>query len=312
MAAPRHVLETYINASAERIWDALIDPEQTAKYFFGCRLTSDLTLGSVITYDGADGTVAVRGEVVECVAPQRLVMTFTVQWDETARAEVPSKVTWEITPVGSVCRVTCIHGDLARSPRTYQLTASGWPLVLAGFKSVVETGDGLGEVPDDGGSPFSVADHVDRQWHRSLAVDANNGVYPLLAERLASGPVDANADDRLIHQAHAAAHHWRIVGEIEQWAMAEYLCSRVYAFIGRAEPALHHAARCTALMDEIGLGDWQRAYALEASARALACAGRSDEARAALNAALEIPIADPEDGAIVIDDINTGPWYGAR
>jgi hypothetical protein len=148
--------------------------------------------------------------------------------------------------------------------------------------------------------------------HRSLAVDANNGVYPLLAALTDRTAVDANADDRVVHLAHAAAHHWRIAGTIEQWAMAEYLCSRVYSFLGRAEPARHHAARSTALMDEAGLGDWQRAYALEATARALACAGRTDEARAALRAALEIPIADPEDGAIVIDDINTGPWYGAR
>jgi uncharacterized protein YndB with AHSA1/START domain len=312
MAAPRHVLETYINADAQTIWEALIDPNQTAKYFFGCRLTSDLTLGSIITYDGADGTVAVRGEVVECEPPSRLTMTFCVQWDETARGEVPSKVTWEITPVGSVCRVTCVHGDLGRSPRTFSLTASGWPLVVAGLKSVVETGHGLGDVPDDGGSLFADTQDADKQWHRSLAVDANNGVYLLLAERDTTAAVDATTDDQLIHQAHAAAYHWHIAGGLEQWALAEYLCSRVYAFIGRAEPALHHAARCGALMDEAGLGDWQRAYALEAMARALACAGRTDEARTALHEAMAVSIADPDDGAIVIDDINVGPWYGVR
>jgi uncharacterized protein YndB with AHSA1/START domain len=313
MAAPRHVLETYIKARPERIWEAITDPAFTARYFFGTHLNTTLEVGSTFTYDAADGSPQIRGEVIEAVAPQRLVLSFSILWDEAAAIETPSRVTWEITPVGTdpvVCRLSCIHGDLALSPRTWELTVSGWPIILAGLKSLVETGEGLGEVHDDGASVLEVRGPVDIAWHRSLAIEANNGTYPLLDERLASSGTDADLDDRLIHRAHAAAHHWRIAGTREQHALAEYLCSRAYAFVGRAEPALHHADRCAAIIAELGLQDWQLAYSLEAQARAFACAGRTDEAAAVLARAVAVPVADPDDAAVLYPDIASEPWYG--
>jgi hypothetical protein len=59
----------------------------------------------------------------------------------------------------------------------------------------------------------------------------------------------------------------------------EWLVSHVYAVLGRAEPALHHARRCLELAEaESGVADFDHAYAAEAMARALACAGDLDQA----------------------------------
>ena len=47
----------------------------------------------------------------------------------------------------------------------------------------------------------------------------------------------------MIHAAHASRYHWSQVGEPVNVAHGEWQCSHVYAALGRAEPALHHARR---------------------------------------------------------------------
>jgi uncharacterized protein YndB with AHSA1/START domain len=301
MAAARFVAETYIKAAPERIWHALTDSSRTERFFFGCRFVGSLEPGGEYLMAGPDGTPAIRGSVVEFDPPRRLSLSFVALWDETSAIEVPSSVTWEITPAGAASRLTLVHGDLGRSPQTWAITHTGWPIVLAGLKTVVETGEALGEIPMLD-TPPSAAE-VDVAWHRSQAVDANNGAYTLLADMPAGA-------DRAVHHAHAAAYHWRIAGSAPEWAMAEYLCSRVYAYAGRAEPALHHADRCAALAADAALDDWRLAFAHEAMARALACSGDLAAAGRHLAACRAVAIADPEDAAIVAADLADGPWFG--
>ncbi len=311
MGRPRHVFETYIKASPEEVWEALINPEFTKKYFFHTALNCgwEPTPGgtdSPYTYDSEDGSAAIEGVITEAVAPTRLVMSFRMMFSPELAAEPPSEVTWELTPVGDVCRLTCIHGDLAMSPLTWSSTASGWNVVLQSLKTLVETGEEIGDIHDDGKSPSSPQRPADIEWHRALGIDANNATYELLAQSLRSEQDNL----RMIHQAHAAAHHWGIAGTVEQWARAEYLCSRVYSFAHRAEPALFQATQCKRYVSEGSLNDFDLAFAHEALARALACSGEPEAARAERALARAVPIADPEDKAIVSSDIDSGPWFG--
>jgi uncharacterized protein YndB with AHSA1/START domain len=306
MVGTRHVFETYIRSTPDKIWAALTDPAFTRQFFFGLAINAGWELDSAYSYDNEHGA-AIDGRIEAIEPPRRLVMTFHVLFDPDAATEPPSRVTWELTPVGDVVRVTCVHDDLALSPRTWAITADGWNIVVAGLKSLVETGRGLGDVPDDGRSPFAPGNEpADITWHRRAAIAANSGTYELLDRTDRT----AGDDARLVHIAHAAAHHWTIAGGIEHRARAEYLCSRVYAYLGRAEPALHHAHRCVALCDEGALADFDRAFAHEAMARALACAGQLDDAARHVAAARAVPIADPEDHTICEADLVAGPWYG--
>jgi hypothetical protein len=101
----------------------------------------------------------------------------------------------------------------------------------------------------------------------------------------------------MIHAAHASRYHWDEVGTPANRARGEWKCSRVYAVLGRAEPALHHARRCVAVCEEHDLGDWDLAAAWEAVARAARVAGDEATQRDAMSrgrGALDA-IADLED-----------------
>lgn len=111
----------------------------------------------------------------------------------------------------------------------------------------------------------------------------------------------------MIHAAHASRFHWGQVGNAANRARGEWQIARVYATLGRAEPALHHARRCLEICETSGLGDWDLAAAYESVARASRLAG--DDAGLttyrALAAAQLDRIADPEDRAIIAADVAT-------
>lgn len=116
-------------------------------------------------------------------------------------------------------------------------------------------------------------------------------------------------DDRLVHLAHASAHHWAQVGTAANRARSEWLCSRVHAVLGRAEPARHHAERVRDICLEAGIGDWDLAFAHEALARAAAVGGDLAGARRhrddALAAAADI--VDPGDRDLLLEDLRSIP-----
>ena len=136
------VFEIYIKTTPERLWEAITNPDIRAKYSFGARQVSDFTPGS--TYQmGAPGAPGPLGEGVnlEVDPPHRLVQSMVALWGEDVRAEGTSRVTWEIEPVGDSCHLTVTHDQL-REGANEQLYG-GWPMMLSGLKTWLETGDVL-------------------------------------------------------------------------------------------------------------------------------------------------------------------------
>lgn len=65
-----------INAPASKVWNTLVNPEETAKYMFGCRATSDWKQGSTLTWPGTyEGKemVFVTGHILE-IQPEHLLI----------------------------------------------------------------------------------------------------------------------------------------------------------------------------------------------------------------------------------------------
>ncbi len=135
------VFEIYIKTTPERLWEAITDGEMRKKYCFGVGVESEWTAGS--TYEaGVPGVVDISsGENVEVDPPRRLVQTFTALWSDDVKNEGISRVTWEIEPVGTSCRLSVTHDQLADGANSELW--GGWPMILSGLKTLIETGEEL-------------------------------------------------------------------------------------------------------------------------------------------------------------------------
>ena len=140
---------------------------------------------------------------------------------------------------------------------------------------------------------------------RQLAVDLFNRGWTLME----TDERTTEQDDELINTAHASAYHWAQVGTAANRARSEWQLSRVYTVVGRAEPALHHAARCQAICEANpeAMEDWDLPYAHEALARAHALAGDADEAgrHAATARELAAGVAGAKDREHLEEDLAT-------
>ena len=140
MSNSRFVYTVYIAATAERVWEALLDGEMTRQYW-GHETVSDWKPGSRWEHRRFDAarTVAVAGEVVESAPPRRLVLT----WADPAEAADKAKhtrVTFEIETVADMVRLTVTHDDLKPGSDMLRKITNGWPRVLSSLKSFLETG----------------------------------------------------------------------------------------------------------------------------------------------------------------------------
>jgi DNA-binding transcriptional MerR regulator len=154
----------------------------------------------------------------------------------------------------------------------------------------------------------ATAVELDKATQRQLGVDLYNSTWTLIerADRTAA------ETDEMIHRAHASRWHWARVGEPVNLARGEWLCSRVYATLGRGEPALWHARRSVEINESLPADarqSWDLPAAYEAMARASFAAG--DPASGALwkakaTSALE-DITDADDREPIAQDLATLP-----
>ena len=134
------VFEIYIKTTPERLWEAITDSEMRAKYSFGVGTSSDWKPGSRYEAVHAGAGIAIaEGENLEVDPPHRLVQSFNALWSDDVKAEGTSRVTWKIEPVGDSCRLTVIHDQL-REGANDELYG-GWPMILSGLKTLLETGE---------------------------------------------------------------------------------------------------------------------------------------------------------------------------
>ena len=134
------IYEIYIRTTPERLWEAITDSEIRSKYTFGTRAASDWTPGSrvEVSAPGAPGLIS-EGEILEAEPPRRLVQTMVALWGDDVKSEGTTRVTWEIEPVGDSCRLVVTHDQL-REDANEQLYG-GWPMILSGLKTWLETGE---------------------------------------------------------------------------------------------------------------------------------------------------------------------------
>ena len=137
------VFEIYIKTTPERLWEAITNPEMRKKYTFGVAVQSDWETGSSYKGTAGSGTISpampiLEGENLEVDPPRRLVQSFRALWRDDGKGEGTSRVTWEIEPVRDSCRLTVTHDQLREGANSELY--GGWPMVLSGLKTLLETG----------------------------------------------------------------------------------------------------------------------------------------------------------------------------
>jgi len=159
---PSFVYTTYIRTTPERLWQALTDPDFTARYW-SITFETDWEPGSTMNWNQRGLTIADPEQVVLESEPHRRLSYTWHTWspeladsfgltDESRRrlaAERRSRVTFEIEPLDAEqVRLTVVHDDLEPGGLTGEMVSRGWPRVLANLKTLLETGDPLPDNPE--------------------------------------------------------------------------------------------------------------------------------------------------------------------
>jgi uncharacterized protein YndB with AHSA1/START domain len=139
-AMTEFVYTTYISSTPQKVWDAITTPEFTSQYW-GKNIVSSWKPGSKWDMASIDGlsSVNITGEVLESRPPGRLVLSWVSPENLGNKGEY-SRVTFEIETFGNVVRLNVVHDQLKAGSEMAKGISGGWPMVLSGLKSFLETG----------------------------------------------------------------------------------------------------------------------------------------------------------------------------
>lgn len=137
-----------INATPAKVWDVLVNPEQTRKYMFGCETVSDWKAGSELLwqmeYEGKT-IIPVKGKIVE-IDPERF-LAYTTFDPNSAMEDIPENyltVTYTLSEENGQTLLEVTQGDYSRvadGERRYQESynnGEGWQPILVEIKKVAE------------------------------------------------------------------------------------------------------------------------------------------------------------------------------
>jgi uncharacterized protein YndB with AHSA1/START domain len=143
------VSEIHVNAPAQKVFQALIDPKQLMSWWNSEECQTELfemdprpggkwrfiTKKTKLNINGVSQFFC-DGEVLEFDPPRVLAYTWIANWhDDKARRTV---VRWELTPAKDGTHVKVTHSGLAQEAVARKDYSNGWPGVLAAVKQYVE------------------------------------------------------------------------------------------------------------------------------------------------------------------------------
>lgn len=143
MSKPAHVYQAYIRATVEEVWEAIVDGDKTVQYFYGTRVESDWEPGSSMNYYDAKGGLVSEGKIISIDPPKRIEFTFQALWDPEMVEEGPAREVWAIKDVNGMAELTIELFDVVVDGKTYEDFVGGFPYIVSGLKSLLETGKGL-------------------------------------------------------------------------------------------------------------------------------------------------------------------------
>ena len=139
MSNTEQVYVTYIKSTPEKVWQAITTPEFTRQYWANENI-SDWKKGSSWKHATTEGVTRISGEVLESDPPKRLSLSWS---DPNEAALGTSRVSFEIATFGELVQLTVVHDQLKADGIMAGKVGGGWPRVLSGLKTFLETGEVL-------------------------------------------------------------------------------------------------------------------------------------------------------------------------
>jgi uncharacterized protein YndB with AHSA1/START domain len=147
------VYATYIRTTPEKLWTALTQGDFSEQYWMGYRIEVEERAGGRLRIRPPKGGRAIwdeSGKVLACEPGRKLVYEFSLidSPEVAAKREGPSRVTYELTPMGEMVRLRLTHEhllpeDTEKDPNTLRGINNGWPAILSSLKSLLETGQAI-------------------------------------------------------------------------------------------------------------------------------------------------------------------------
>lgn len=130
-----------IEASPDRVWAALTEPNLVREWMHGTNLRTDWEVGGPITWSGEwqGRPYEDKGTVLEFDPQRRLSMTH---WSPLSGAEDKPEnyhtVTYELRPDGETTELTLTQDNNPTQAEAEKMAAENWGPVLEGLKKVAE------------------------------------------------------------------------------------------------------------------------------------------------------------------------------
>ncbi len=160
MEKTEFIYATFIRTTPEKLWEALTNGDFSEKYWMGFRIELELKAGGnvrIVPPSNPEIYGDHAGKVLVCEPCRKLTYTFvTKDTPEVAqKRQSPSRVTYELTPMGPLVKLRLIHENLLpedqeKDPNQFRGINNGWPAILSSLKSLLETGEAISFSPCSG------------------------------------------------------------------------------------------------------------------------------------------------------------------
>lgn len=132
-----------INATKEKVWNALTNPEITKQYLYGCEVQSNWIEGNDVIWKGAaDGMVYVTGKVVTYKPYNTLALTtFNPHGSDEDIPENHLLGTHTLEEENGVTTLSIKQGDfttVANGAQRYEEAKGAWEMTFQALKTLLE------------------------------------------------------------------------------------------------------------------------------------------------------------------------------
>jgi len=131
----------YIQAPREKVFEHLVNGEFTKQFYLGMPISNPTETGQKLWFGDSEDDPAIVGEVKEFRPPERFSHTFRFPFFDDPESLVEFGLFDESPELTAM--IVRHSGFESRESMTFTNICGGWPTILSGLKTLLETGKPL-------------------------------------------------------------------------------------------------------------------------------------------------------------------------